>query len=127
MNLMTAMLLFVGLIFLHCFADFIMQGSFLAIEKSNSFYLLMVHCILYTGTIMGIIALIFSELEATFIMQWILIIWFTHAIIDNWKIHAIKLKENIKSKTRQARLLYIDQACHYGVLLALFIHLVVIL
>lgn len=79
----------------HFLGDYPLQGDFLANWKSKSFYILFVHCFIWTGLVS--LALIPFELYALWKFLFLLT---CHFIIDAWKCRTFSSPEEIKSFLR---------------------------
>jgi len=82
----------------HCLGDFPLQGEFLAIQKSNSFYLLICHSAIYSLVLSsGFVFLSYVTnyqlcLDTyTFFFMTYMICFFSHVIIDWLKCQANKI------------------------------------
>jgi len=97
------------LIFMHFLSDFVFQPRFLAENKGKSWFLMVVHCIIYTGSIYGV----FYFVGQAFLWM-IPVIYITHHIEDKWKCWMIE-KHGIKMWY-----LYFDQTFHVVVIILLY-------
>ena len=78
---MDIFMVFLILLFSHYIGDYVFQKEFLCITKGISWYNLLVHCILYTGTVTAT----FYLLGYTDLYFIIVVLLFTHIIIDKAK------------------------------------------
>lgn len=90
------------LYFLNLVGDYPLQGEFLAQMKGKNFYLLFVHCAIWTGTVcVGL------HLLGILVLWKIIFLLVGHILIDYWKCH---------SKDKELALtvdLWIDQFLHF--------------
>ncbi|MFS0882205.1 DUF3307 domain-containing protein [Metabacillus niabensis] len=109
-NLKLFIVLYIG----HKIADYILQTDHQAVNKSNSWKALFIHCFIYTVvlTIMGYFFVGFVSWAAIFI------IFISHVIIDRrvlitWWAKNIKKMSNTESESVQPTMIELDQAFHY--------------
>jgi len=89
------------LIWLHMLGDYPLQGDFLANMKGRNYYLLFVHCVLWTG------AICFGLFVFGLLAWWkVAMLLVGHFIIDRWKARKV---DKAYSLTRD---LWIDQVLH---------------
>jgi hypothetical protein len=113
--LITALIL----LFAHCLGDFSLQSSFLSQFKGRDKFTMIVHCVIYTGTI--IIALWASPLDNK--VNYLLVsalLMITHYVIDMKKARSI-----IKPNVNQTKAYHLDQFCHFVVLVIVLVSLIV--
>lgn len=108
--------LFVWLmIFAHFIGDYVLQTEFLATTKGKHWYNMLVHCILYTGSVGWVLSSYIGGLPYV----GLLCLFVSHWLIDSWKCRGLD-KKPIADWTEKAYL-YMDQFCHFVVLAGLII------
>lgn len=121
---------FVGLFclfFAHCIADFSLQSDFIAEYKSKDLWVLVVHCIIYTGFIMLAVLIMDPIINSSTLLFCVGVpIFLSHFIIDSWKVKSrlsLNLNDetdrNIEAFREDKRLFHIDQILHLVILVVL--------
>lgn len=99
------------LITIHCLADYPLQGDFLANMKEKNYFLLLVHCFIWSGMVYGGFYLMgLTNNPAVFNSLFI-----GHLFVDKWKCERT---DKTKALTTD---LYIDQALHVTQIIITFI------
>ena len=96
------MLFIYVVLFSHALADYPLQGNFLAQGKNESKYLLLMHCLIYTGVVVSTLAVVFGFFSHTFV----LVLFVSHVLTDY-------------AKTKKKITFIQDQIIHILVLLIL--------
>lgn len=129
-------LYFIGLfwlLFAHCMADFAFQSGFIAEYKSKDLWVLVVHCIIYTGCVMFAAVFISPFISASTLILGVGIpIFLSHFIVDAWKVKARMqigiddepVSDNEAFKEDQ-RIFHMDQVIHITILIVLDFFLVI--
>ena len=87
-------------LFAHYVADFSLQNPFMAEYKSKFWYVMVAHCMVYTGVICA--TLLFFGIFALWMVPFLFI---GHFVMDEWKCHHANVPENWW-------MIYPDQAWH---------------
>jgi len=103
------------MIFAHFIGDYVLQTQFLATTKGKYWYNMLVHCILYTGSV----GLVLMKWIDGFPYYGIPLLLVSHWVIDSWKCRGLK-RESTDDYTENAYL-YADQAYHFISLMGLII------
>jgi len=116
--------LFIFLVFVHFVADFALQSEFMAKYKQESWFIMTVHCIIWTGSI--ILALMwykgFHHLSEVSGLVSIWLLYVGHYLCDSFKCYFINGtewgKRNIKHLFHADQVFHLIQllivACIYG-------------
>lgn len=118
---MNILLVFLFLIFAHYVGDYVFQSEFLGVTKGISWYNLLVHCILYTGTV----SFAFYLLGCHNLYPIIIILFISHMLIDKtkciWVVHYNKNNDKGYGAYK-GDILYLDQSLHI-IIIALLLFL----
>jgi len=102
------------MIFAHFIGDYVLQSEYLSITKGKEWYNMLVHCILYTGSV----GCVLMKWISGFPYLGIIILFVTHWFIDTWKCKELEKNKPLSKSTEKAYL-YMDQLSHFIVLTAL--------
>lgn len=101
------------MILAHFVGDYVLQSNFLAQTKGKEWYNMLVHCVLYTGSV-GWVLIKWTDGLPFCGLLWVFV---SHWFIDSWKCREL---EKNKSSTPDGHIektyLYIDQLYHFIVL-----------
>ena len=113
--MMTFEIFVLAMIFAHFIGDYVFQSESLALTKGKEWYNMLVHCILYTGSVGWVLTSWVGGLPRL----GLLCLFISHWIIDGWKCRGLekKLLDNRTEKTY----LYVDQLYHFIVLVGLIL------
>jgi len=95
------------MIFAHFVGDYVLKSEYLSKTKGEEWYNMLVHCMLYTGSI----SLVLIEWTGGFPVVGLLWIFVTHWFIDSWKCKGLANK--FWTKPTDESYLYADQAYHF--------------
>jgi hypothetical protein len=97
------------LVFAHCMGDMAFQTQFIADRKGKNFFFMMLHAIIWTGSI-NIVLEIFNIFS-----PWkFLLLIIPHMIIDFWKA-------NLPRDDKHMWAIYVDQSLHFLQLVAVWL------
>ena len=97
----------------HFIGDYVLQTEYIAREKCKNWYVMSVHCFLYSAAVLatfiwtGLIGSYSGFLSAENVF---FILYFSHAILDNLKCHIFPKKYAM----------FIDQAGHFLIIAILY-------
>ena len=129
---MTFVLFVWYMIFAHYIGDYVLKSEYLSLTKGKEWYNMLVHCILYTGSV-GWVLIGWTRYDG-FPYMGMAVLFVSHWIIDSWKCRELEKEEfldaysipmmlkkdsdlakDIRKHTEDVYL-YVDQACHFIVL-----------
>ena len=102
------------MILAHFIGDYVLQTRFLAVTKGKEWYNMLVHCILYTGSV-GTVLIIRTNLLPYYGLA---LLFISHWLIDTWKCRQLEIDSSCEDTDKRAYL-YIDQLSHFMVLAGL--------
>ena len=105
------------MILAHFVGDYVLQSRYLALSKGKEWYNMLVHCILYTGSI----SLVLIKWTGGFPFWWLLWIFVSHWIVDSWKCRRLEEESESLGKWSKKAYLYLDQLYHSMVLASVLI------
>lgn len=103
------------MIFAHFIGDYVLKTEWLAETKGKEWYNMLVHCVLYTGSVGWVL------MKGTYGFPYVgmIMLFVSHWIIDTWKYRGLELGE--QDETSKKAFLYIDQLLHFIVLAGVII------
>ena len=111
--------LFVWLmIFAHFIGDYVLKTEWLSVTKGKFWYNMLVHCILYTGSV-GWVLMKWTGYNG-FPYVGMMMLFVSHWIIDTWKYNSLK-GNSIEDVHSERGALYLDQISHFMVLAAVIV------
>lgn len=100
------------MIFAHFIGDYVLKTEWLSATKGKEWYNMLVHCILYTGSV-GWVLINWTN---TFPYPGMICLFVSHWLIDTWKCNTSSVPV---TKWDEKGYLYLDQIFHFMVLVGL--------
>lgn len=97
------------MIFAHFVGDYVLKTEWLSATKGKNRYNMLVHCVLYAGSV----GLVLMHWVSGFPYCGIVILFISHWLIDDWKCRFL---EAGSTSLLQKGALIVDQVCHFSIL-----------